>query len=328
MVFEEYERPVAVWRNREFYRGKKVECLTIILRTGGCRWGKCLMCGYRHERYPFSDEESLTRGILAQLRWVDERYRAEAYDVVKIFTSGSFFDSKEVPFRARDEVVRLFKGKLVFVESRPEYIDTEVVRDFISSMETNRWDPSLYVAIGLETADDFIRERSIYKGFTLDDVRQASRKAHAAGAGVKAYLLMKPPFLTEQEAIDDMVCSIDICRPWVDLISMNLCTVQSRTPVEWYWKQMAYRPPYLWSVLEVLLTTSDHILCDPVGGGTPRGPHNCGICDRDIVQGIRICTETGDKDLLRNLAALECPCKEEWRYVLKEEKPYCAPLTR
>lgn len=328
MVFEECERPVAAWRNREFYRGKKVECLTIILRTGGCSWGQCLMCGYRHERYPFRDEESLTRGITSQLRWVHDRYRDEGYDMVKIFTSGSFFDREEVPSYARDEVARLFKGKLIIVESRPEHIYPEVIEKFIATIDTNRWDPPLYVAIGLETANDAIRDKSICKGFSLNDVKEATQKIHAVDAGVKAYLLMKPPFLTEQEAIDDMVTSIEACRPWADLISMNLCTVQSRTLVEWYWKRMAYRPPYLWSVLEVLQTAGDPILCDPVGGGTPRGPHNCGTCDRELVEGIRTYSETGDRDLIRNLAARECPCKEEWQFILREERPYCAPLTR
>ncbi|NLA30198.1 MAG: TIGR01210 family radical SAM protein, partial [Methanomicrobiales archaeon] len=71
-----------------------------------------------------------------------------------------------------------------------------------------------------------------------------------------------------------------------------------------------------------------HILCDPVGGGQARGPHNCGICDRDIVKGISDYSLTADVGLLRALAEMDCACKEEWEFVLKNEKPFCMPLTR
>ncbi len=182
--------------------------------------------------------------------------------------------------------------------------------------------------MGLETTNDAIREKSIDKGFTYADFLQAASTAHRAGAGVKAYLMMKPPFLTEAEARDDMLRSIEEVSSVADMISMNLCTVQSRTDVERLWKQNAYRPPYLWSVLDVLIRSPVHVLCDPVGGGQMRGPHNCGACDRPIVKGIGEYSLTGDKELLRVLAEEDCSCKQEWEFVLREERPYCMPLTR
>ncbi len=42
----------------------------------------------------------------------------------------------------------------------------------------------------------------------FQDFRRASAAAHTAGAGVKAYLLLKPLFLTEGEAVADMKRSI------------------------------------------------------------------------------------------------------------------------
>jgi hypothetical protein len=67
--------------------------------------------------------------------------------MVKIFTSGSFFDGAEVPPPARDGVARHFRGSLLVVESRPEHISTEVLEEFLAVADTRRWDPSLYVAI-------------------------------------------------------------------------------------------------------------------------------------------------------------------------------------
>jgi radical SAM enzyme (TIGR01210 family) len=182
--------------------------------------------------------------------------------------------------------------------------------------------------MGLETTNDAIREKSIDKGFTYADFLRAAEVAHAAGTDVKAYLMMKPPFLTEREARDDMIRSIRDVAPVAESISMNLCTVQARTEVERLWNQQAFRPPYLWSVLDVLIQSPVHILCDPVGGGQARGPHNCGACDGPIVKGIGDYSLTGDVELLRALAETECGCREEWEFVLEREEPFCMPLTR
>ena len=111
------------------------------------------------------------------------------------------------------------------------------------------------------------------------------------------------------------------------MISMNLCTVQNRTDVERLWKQRAYRPPYLWSALKVLIEADVHVMCDPVGGGKRRGPHNCGKCDMEIVDAIREFSLNVDKELLRVYFERGCKCKNEWEFILKEEKPFCMPLT-
>jgi radical SAM enzyme (TIGR01210 family) len=182
--------------------------------------------------------------------------------------------------------------------------------------------------MGLETSDDRIREKCIGKGFFFSDFIRAARQAKDSGAGVKAYLLMKPLFLTEKEAIGDMKSSIRDALCHADLISMNPCTVQHNTELEHYWKLGAYRPPYLWSVLFALQDAPVHVTCDPVGGGRKRGPHNCGTCDKEIVKGIRDYSLIADRDLIGALLDLDCACKNEWQLVLDQEMPFCMPLTR
>ena len=145
---------------------------------------------------------------------------------------------------------------------------------------------------------------------------------------MKAYFLFKPLFLTEGEAVADMKSSITDTIPHADLFSMNPCTVQRNTELEFYWKRGAYRPPYLWSVLTLLAAAPVHMTCDPLGGGQKRGPHNCGKCDYELVKGIRDYSLSGDRDLISALLETNCGCKQEWEYILAEEKPWCMPLTR
>ncbi|MDD1718680.1 MAG: archaeosine biosynthesis radical SAM protein RaSEA [Methanoregulaceae archaeon] len=322
------ERPCAAWTGRDLFRGQVWPSLTVILRTGGCAWSRCLMCSYRHERYRSGSPEDLIRGIKAQVSWVSERFPPGTYDLVKIYTSGSLFDRNEVPKEALASVAGLCSGKMVVAETRPEYVVRESLEEFTSLIDEGKWKSPLSVAIGLETSDDSIREKSIRKGFSFDQYLTAVKEARSAGAGVKTYLLLKPLFLTENEAIEDMQSSIAACAAYSDVISMNPCTVQRGTEMERYWRYGAYRPPYLWSVLSVLLSAGTHILCDPVGGGYERGPHNCGKCDREILSAIRSYATTGDRELLRAVDETECRCRGEWEYVLAEEMPFCMPLTR
>jgi radical SAM enzyme (TIGR01210 family) len=328
MISVELEKPLACWKGKDAYTGSVFTTLTVIFRTGGCAWNRCRMCGYRHERYHGLSGDALADRIIRQVNWVKANFRDDEYQMLKIFTSGSFFDPEEVPPPVRDAVAAAFRGKLVIAETRPEYVTTDAISEFIAGIDDGTWEKPLYVAMGLETTDDGIREKSIDKGFTFADFTGAADRARAGGAGVKTYLMMKPPFLTEQEAIDDMHRSIREAAPWSDMISMNLCTVQSRTEVERYWKQGAYRPPYLWSVIAVLLDAGPHVLCDPVGGGSVRGPHNCGTCDHEIIGALADYSLTADRSLLRAVAETDCTCKKEWEFVCSREKPYCMPLTR
>jgi radical SAM enzyme (TIGR01210 family) len=286
------------------------------------------MCSYRHERYQAASCEELLGYLRGQLAWVMNEYDPAEYGMVKIFTSGSFFDPAEVPPTFLAEVAGAFRGKLVIAETRPEFITPDTLCPFIEQLDDGSWKTPLYCAIGLETSSDTIREKSINKGFCFADFRDAAKRAHSAGAGVKAYLLFKPLFLTEGEAVADMKRSFADTLPYAEMFSMNPCTVQRNTELEYYWKRGAYRPPYLWSVLSLLAAAPVHVTCDPLGGGQRRGPHNCGTCDYEIVKGIRDYSLNGDRDLIAALLEIPCNCKPEWEFVLAEETPYGMPLTR
>jgi len=322
------EKPLAVWRGKERYGNELLECLTVIFKSAGCSWSKCRMCSYRHERYNRVSPPEILAHLRAQLAWVLAEFQPESYRMVKIFTSGSFFDPAEIPSPFLSDIATAFRGKVLVAETRPEFIREEVLASFIGILDDGSWDHPLYCAVGLETSNDLIRNKSINKGFTFSDFTQAAARAHAAGAGVKAYLLFKPLFLTEGEALGDMKTSIRDASPFAEMISMNPCTVQKNTELEFYWKRGAYRPPYLWSVLSVLADAPVHVTCDPLGGGQKRGPHNCGTCDADMVKGIREYSLNGDRDLIGALLDTKCDCRKEWEYVLAMERPYGMPLTR
>jgi len=178
--------------------------------------------------------------------------------------------------------------------------------------------------MGLESASDLIREHLIHKGFLFQDFVSASEMVHNLGGRVKAYLLLKPPLLTEGQALQDAIASARAAWPYADIISLNLCNVQRNTLVERMWERGGYRPPWLWSALEVLKASAGPIICDPVGAGTRRGPHNCGQCDAALTEAIRKHDITQDT---RPFDDLHCRCKEAWQELLElEEQSFGNPL--
>jgi radical SAM enzyme (TIGR01210 family) len=321
--------PTRVWLDEDNTPDGVYDSLTIILNTGGCRWaraGGCTMCGYVAESVEGGTvpHEDLMQQIEHCLDH-EADHAGEPAGQVKIYTSGSFLDEREVPAETRQAIAETFADRdRIVVESLPDFVTRERLAEFTDrGVETD-------VAIGLETATDRVRHDCVNKYFDFADFGDAAAEARRAGAGVKAYLLLKPPFLSEGEAIADMKQSVRRCGAveGVHTVSMNPTNVQQYTMVEDLYHAGGYRPPWLWSVVEVLESTADEdiiIVSDPVGAGSDRGPHNCGECDERVQRAIK------DFDLRQDPSVFEqvtCACETTWEAVCERERSYSMPLVR
>jgi len=321
--------PTRVWIDEDNTPDGVYQSLTIILNTGGCRWaraGGCTMCGYVAESVEGGSvsHDALMEQIQYCLDHEAEEAEAES-GLIKIYTSGSFLDEREVPAETRQAIAETFADRdRIVVESLPDFVDREKVREFTEQgLETD-------VAVGLETATDRVRHDCVNKYFDFADFEEACVEARAGDAGVKAYLLMKPPFLSEKEALEDMKSSVRRCGAveGCHTVSMNPCNVQRYTMVDELFYEGGYRPPWLWSVAEVLQSTTDVdaiVVSDPVGHGSDRGSHNCGECDDRVQRAIK------DFDLRQDPSVfeqVECECEFTWELVLEEEQSFNMPLAR
>ncbi len=300
------QQPVSVWREKEIVQGEAVDTLVAVLRGKGCFWAStsgCLMCGYSCDTISSVTELDL----LAQFDSVLALHEGEKF--LKIYTSGSFFDNNEISPEVRksmlDKIGDKFDGLLV--ESRPEFINTEVIETTWANLDY------LEVAIGLESASDDVRARCINKGFGFEDYEKASRILRDLDVHVRTYLLLKPPFLTERRAIADAVESAELADDHTHTISFNPVNVQRDTVVERLWRRGSYRPPWLWSLIDVIQkaerSAQARIISSPSGGGSRRGVHNCGKCDNSILNAISSFSMSGDPQVFDNL---DCGCKDIW----------------
>ena len=124
------EKPLASWTGKETHNGEIIDCLTIIFKSGGCSWNRCKMCGYKSERYHNISCDGLTENIKRQLAYVLSEYKIEKFPLIKIFTSGSFFDSNEVPPRQGTQSGRHSAAKPSSPNPEPSMSNPTSLKDF------------------------------------------------------------------------------------------------------------------------------------------------------------------------------------------------------
>ena len=303
-------QPVRCWSEKDVLHGKVVDAYVIILRTRGCAWALssgCTMCGYFNDSLltPLTEQD-----LRSQFEHAMQHYQNEP--LVKLFTSGSFLDPSEIPTPVQHHILTTLKDttEKISVESRPEYITEKNVQTIQKKIPLEK----LEVGIGLETSNDLVREKAINKGFTFQQYKKAASLLKKHKISVKTYLLLKPPFLTEKESLDDCLKTAKDTASFTDVLSLNPTNVQRHTVVEYLWNRGQYRPPWLWSVVEFLKhsksLTKAFVKSDVVGGGSSRGAHNCGTCDKQVLQAIQEFSLTQNKEVFTGLS---CRCTEQWR---------------
>ena len=333
--------PIATWVQDDIFLDKTIgKSLTIILRTVGCRWayesGGCTMCSYLMDSSPIkiSAENIINQFEHALNKYKEEIIKNPKNYSIKLFTSGSFLDEFEVPKEAKEHIFKKI-GELpikeVAVESRPEFItddNLKIIRKYIDN-EIN-----VEIGVGIETLNEKIRNVSIHKGVSTEDIKSAIETAKKYNIGIKAYLLIKPPFITEKQAVVDSIHSANECiRMGCSRISYCPATVHKGTLIELLWKKNQYRPPFLWSVLEILKEVKSQnpdklIMCDTSGIPSNRGAHNkmdC-KCNYEIKEILNDFTITQDLSLIEGALNIDCECKKYWYEFINFEEKNIVPL--
>jgi len=297
--------------------------LMVILTAPGCAYartaGGCTNCGFPQTfgtGKPVSEEDYLAQ-VKAALTRIPTHIQAPVE--VDLYNSGSYFNPEEVPELAQSAMLALAAARpevsSLLVETRPEYLtDGRLERALLAC----RGKP-LEVGVGLESANPDILSRRIKKGYTWDRFAAAARLLAGAGAGLLVYVLLKPIHTGEREAIEDAVAT---ARKLFALghelkcstrVALEPCFVAPQTPLYHAFEQGLYRPPWLWSVAEVLSRIAPLgrvvIGLSAEGMNPLQTPHNCEHCTDRFRLALATFNQTQDPAGLR---ALSCDCHRLW----------------
>lgn len=170
---------------------------TIFLTNKECPF-RCTMCDLWKSTL---DERVPPGAIPAQIDFALSRLPTAKQ--IKLYNAGNFFDAQAIPpgdYPAIIERVRHFET--VIVENHPVLTDERSVR-FRDQLGTR-----LEIALGLETVHQEALAR-LNKRMELGDFDRATRLLRANNIDVRAFLLLRPPGLSEQEGIDWAIQSME-----------------------------------------------------------------------------------------------------------------------
>ncbi len=171
--------------------GRIVNSGTILLTNKECPW-RCLMCDLWKDALPYRVPAG---AIPAQIDYACARLNPPPAQL-KLYNSGSFFDPGAVPPSDYPAVARsVSAAEHLVVESHPRLVGKRALR--LRDLLTG----TLEIAIGLETVHPEVLPR-LNKRFELAHFEAAAAFLQRHGIGLRVFVLLKPPFLEESEAIE------------------------------------------------------------------------------------------------------------------------------
>lgn len=297
--------------------GDGTDRLMVVLRTRGCEYAKrnkggCTVCGFiNHADANITDEN-----IVNQLKYALHATELARVGEIDLLTLGSLFNDQEISPETRRELLaclaHLNGVKRVSFESRAEYVTLEKLNECKGILG----DKTLELGIGLESADDHVRNNIIKKGLSKERFERLAHLLHDAGMTMLVYLLIKSPHLTERAAIDDALKSMDYVFSLADRVGIQARValepvfITDNTYLERLFLAEQYKIVNLWSVVEILIRSrgmgnifvgmSDEDLSNQ------RTARSCQHCSADLLEAIEQFNRTQTIDALLDL---DCSCK-------------------
>ena len=203
-------RPYAWLIEKERTASGKIEDIAIIFLTNTQCPFHCLMC----DLWKNTTDRSVPAGAIPeQIEWALAQMPEAKH--LKLYNSGSFFDERAIPEEDYPKIALLIDHfETVIVESHPKLINEKCI------WFKNMIRPQLEVAIGLETVHPKIL-KLLNKQMTLGDFSNAVSFLTEKGIRSRAFILLKPPFLLEEEGIYWAKRSIDFAFD----LGVECCTV-------------------------------------------------------------------------------------------------------
>lgn len=216
--------------------GRVEDVATIFITNRECPF-RCLMC----DLWRNTTTKPVPVGAVArQIEWALQQLLPARH--IKLYNSGNFFDTRAIPPADWPRIAELVRQyRTVIVESHPHLVDHRCL-EFAAMLG-----PRLQVAMGLETVDPEVLPR-LNKRMTLADYERATEFLLAHGMDVRAFILLRTPFQSEEEGTAWAERSID----YAFSIGVECCTViptrAGNGAMDWLQAQGYFEPPALRSL--------------------------------------------------------------------------------
>jgi radical SAM enzyme (TIGR01210 family) len=190
----------AFWEDERLPEGGVLPVLTMLLTGAECRF-TCVYCDLWRAtldgRTPAGSVPRQIRETLARIGTLP------AVSAVKLYNHSNYFDARAVPPGDVAQVAALVAPfTRVTVECHPTLVGRRCL-EF-----ARRVNGTLEIAMGLETADPAVLAR-LNKQMTLADFDAAADLLRSNGIGIRAFVLVSPPFVRRDDIVPAAVRSVE-----------------------------------------------------------------------------------------------------------------------
>jgi len=314
---------------------QKIQQRTLIIPGGGCAYYRakkgdvCPFCAFPDfSRFVIKGEGheqdftpwTLNADIYQQM--YDSAVSASGeYQKLAVFNGGSFFPSPEIPAQTQryiyEDAAQRENIRQLMVEAYPNYI----AKAKLLEARTILGATDLMVAVGFESISEKVRNNFLKKRIELGLFEKKVALMQDLGVQVFIYAFLKAPQLSERQAIDETLATLEYLHNLgVDEIALSCAFVPPATVLETQYNKGEFRPPWLWSILEIMQQAKINHWPLTIGGfeDTPppvAGPNNCPECDSKVNSFIAEYRLQG-----KNLATQpSCHCQQKWRETLQQD---------
>lgn len=312
--------------------GKPSLALTVTLSPTGCEWatqGGCTMCGEFEGSLKRDDLLSDPKFHISQFvaavsnRKVWETVRNEGVPLswIRINQEGSYTNKKEMNIEAQELILRLAMRidgvKRITIESRPQFLNEKTV-GFLSDIFKDSG-VELEIGMGVEAENDIVRNVCINKQGNNSQFVETVKLLKKYNIHPLAYILLKPPFLGEQEAIDEAVSTAHfVADIGYERISLEPVSIHQYTLIDLLKETGDYKAPWLWSVVEVARRCEDISNIFGIGGvgyypiPSQYAQNYClyDDCNKAVIDAIMRYNTCRDVTVFDSL---QCKCIEQWK---------------
>ncbi len=309
------------------YENRSLKRKRIVLLAPACMTATCTMCPLPNEALDPKRRSISPADIIQQFDSSFDGASLDDYEMITVYNNGNFFADQEIDPVIRQHIfkqVARSRASVLVVESLPQFITPEK----ISGAKNHLGDKELAVAIGLQSSNDLVRELAVNSTCTRANFEKAVNTLQENNYTPLTFLMIKPPFLTESEAICDTVESIS----YLDRLGIEnpiLCPtrIAPNTIGQLLFENGQFKPPWLWSVAEVLKISSrknpasrPRIVTSelkPEGNLDSVCPRNCDQCTPTFIDAFESYNKTHDT---QGLEGMRCDCQSDYQaYVSFEE---------
>jgi hypothetical protein len=192
------QRAYGAFVEAEFGPGGRLQAVATVLLTNRECPLRCVMCDLWKNTL---DHSTPAEAIPEQID--DALATLPPAEVIKLYNAGNFFDTKAIPTSDWQRIASaVCSFERVIVEAHPAFIGAAALRwrDMISGQ--------LEIAIGLETVHADVLAR-LNKSMTVDDFQQSVSFCRDHDIDVRCFILLRPPWLDEDEGLTWACRSID-----------------------------------------------------------------------------------------------------------------------